>query len=186
MVPEFSRGYGIDVSPTMWKKGYWCAYKPILAMLPCVVVLNIHISWKTLLLLLFHFSILLSHLMNLLSFSFYLLYYLSQPSIFSLLSFQPSTSQPPQRTNWHTHSLTHFDGLQWLHTTQKAPKQQPPRERNISPMWAISHFFILKIQQFVSECMWFWTTIDHCYFNAYIVSHTMSLICIYIYVVKTS
>lgn len=35
--------------------------------------------------------------------SFYLLYYLSQPSIFSLLSSQPSTSLLLPHTHWHTH-----------------------------------------------------------------------------------
>lgn len=131
----------------------------------------------------FHLSFLLSHLINLLSFLFffYLLYYLSQPSIFFLLSFQPSTSLPPRRTDWHTHSLSHSLILQFCSgciqvikcqngkkkkkNGNKSQKQQPttfpvfskePPQRNTPIMSTINHFFLLKIQSFfffVSVCM---------------------------------
>lgn len=116
-----------------------------------------------------------------LPFFFYLLYYLSQPSIFSLLSFQPSTSLPPRRTDWHTHSLSHSLILQFCSgciqvikcqngkkkkkNGNKSQKQQPttfpvfskePPQRNTPIMSTINHFFLLKIQSFfffVSVCM---------------------------------
>merc|ERR1712035_124499 len=50
-----------------------------------------------------------SHLINLLSFLFTVFYYLSQPSIFSLLSLHLSLycSSTPTGTHTHTHTHTH-------------------------------------------------------------------------------
>lgn len=97
----------------------------------------------TLLLLLSFFLYSLSHLINPLSFLFTVYYCLSRPSIFTLLSFRPSTplllTHPLALTL--TLALTHSAVPQWLNPSHKVPKCQTnsnksQEQQKISPSFS--------------------------------------------------
>lgn len=128
----------------------------------------------------FHLSFLLSHLINLLSFLFFLPSLLPLSALhflFIVLSTLHLSTSPAHRLAYTlTLALTHFAVLQRLHTSHKvpkwqkktqngnkSPKQQPttfpvfskePPQRNTPIMSTINCFFLLKIQSFsFGECV---------------------------------